>query len=177
MLFGGLVGLLQLALVFLVVVVIVFAVMLFGGLLVAAVSLPALWLLPAVRRQFVGFTGRAWGTEVESLTECRFVTVYVFLVETVGVALVLSGAATAEFLGSSGRPVPGQYVALAGLAVAALFGVVGVGLVSAVRGEVTRAQLRVAGEWAAFLAYYAGLVVVAFFTVPWLVFALGSLRW
>ncbi|MFC4550257.1 MULTISPECIES: hypothetical protein [Halorussus] len=165
-------GVLKLTLFFLVVLFVVFV----GGVLVAAVSLPILLAFPTVRRQFVAFTEDVGGTRVESTLDWRFVGVYVLFVEIYGLALIVVAATLAEWVERYGRFVStGTVDPLLALVVVAL---VGLGVAVAARRVASREQLRVVGEWTAFLCLLAGLALVVAVVVPWLLFDLiGALLW
>lgn len=168
---NGLLGILKLVALWLVVVAIVLAVVFVGGVLVVAVTLPATLALPTVRRQFVALTEHVTDVRPDSVTDWRFVGVYAVCVFAYGLTLLVGSAALAESLPPLGRLVPaGPFGALSMLAVVALFALVAVGLLLAVRWAVPGVRLRAVGEWTTFLALVGVLTGAAAVVVPTVLF-------
>lgn len=163
--FGGSLGVSWFFLFLLAVLLIVILVMLIGSVVVAAISLSLLLVLPAVRHQFVALTEQLTDTEVNSLTNRKFVAVYEFVVLAYGITLLVTGAALANNIGTirSLVPVSGTMFLATGTV-----GVVGLLLVG-VR-YLTGARWRTLAEWIVFLSSVAVLTVVAAFAVPYLLF-------
>ena len=162
---SGSVGLLWLLLLFLVLVpLLIVAVMAFGGLLVALVSLPLLYLLPTVRGHLVRLTNLAFGTTVDSATDWRVMVVHAFLVEAFGFTLIIGGSMVAQTLTQSSwlasRIADDPLIPLASLAL------IGVAVGIAVGKRITKRRVRTAAEWSAYLVTMTGLVIVAALVVP-----------
>ena len=163
----GLVGILQFFLFLVIAILIILAVMFIGGLLVTCVSIPALFVLPTVRRHFVTLTEKTSGVRPNSITNWRFVGAYLLFVYVYGFALLLTPPMIAEY-GTTYGWFP----------VAAVLTLLGVGTLLVVRPTVTRLRLRAVSEWTVFLCLLAGLVIAAAFVVPYLLFdILGRLIW
>lgn len=163
---GGLDGILCFVLFLLFVMLIAFATMVFGGLLISGVSLPVLYVLPAVRRQFVSLTEKIWDDRVDSLADWRFVAVYVIAIHVYGFTAFFTTARLARALPDRTGPVLGPVdPVLMGAAV----GIIAGGILLGISRTVTRSRLRAGGEWVVFLGLISVLVVVAFVAVPMLV--------
>ena len=151
---------LALLIIFLIICFVIFV----GSLLVTAISVFFLLALPAVRQHLIELTEQVTDTEVDSITNWRFLVVCEFVVLSFGVTMLLLGFVLGDFVGTirpripvndgvfrtSGTIVAGSVVGLLLLGVRYLTGV----------------QWRALAEWVIFLISVTVLTGLAAVYVP-----------
>lgn len=148
------------------VMLVAFVSMIFGGLLTAEVSLPVLYVLPTVRRQFVAVTEKIWDDQVDSVVDRRFIGAYVLAIHIYGFTTFSTAVRLARALPDRTAPV---LEPVDPVPVVAAVGIIAGGVPLGVSRTMTRSRLRACGEWGAFLGPISVLVVVAFVVVPMIV--------
>jgi len=96
----GLFGIFWFFLLLLIGVLIALFAMAIGGIIVAGLSLPALFVLPTVRHPLVTFAESIRDVRIESIVSLRFVGVYLLFIYAYGVSLIFFTAWLAESMGT-----------------------------------------------------------------------------
>lgn len=161
-------GLVWLILFFVAVLLIVLAVIVIGGVLVALVSLPLLYILPTVRHHFIILTEEVFSVQIDSLANWRFITTYVLFIEFYGFSLLILIASLIESLPAIAGRIPPGAVDLPPLL--AIGGLLGAGLFLGLHRAARKDWFRAVVEWVVFLCLIAVLTVIAALTVPGLIF-------
>lgn len=166
--FEGVSGLVWLILFFVAVLLIALTVTVIGGVLVALVSLPLLYLLPTVRDHLITLAEEVFSVQIDSLGNWRFITTYVLFIEFYGFSLLILFASLIESLPAVAERIPPGAVDLPPLL--ALGGLLGAGLFLGIHRAASKDWFRAVVEWMVFLGLLAVLTVIAALTVPSLIF-------